>query len=254
LYEPAYYEARVLAAKACIEKGDTANAESLLQANLEDNNLTPRSVEWRDSLFGLGSLLVVVGRYQDAIQRLEEFVARYPDSPQALEARYLTAQAYQHLGQQLQQKLADDKIEMLRIAHEKQMQQNLTAAIERYQQLQSLLGDHAEQSELNKADKAILRNSRFAVAASLFDLGRYDEAARTYSNIASLYRNDPEVLDAFVQLAACYRRLNQPAESQGALAQAKAALQRMHKDADFQLTTNHSRQEWGQLLDQLAIL
>jgi TolA-binding protein len=252
--EPACYPARVLAAKVWIEKGDTAKAELLLQANLEDNNLTPRSLEWRDSLFGLGSLLVVVGRYQDAIQRLEEFVARYPDSPQALEARYLTAQADQHLGQQLQQKLADEKIETLRSAHEKQMQQNLIAAIERYQQLQALLGHRAEQSELNKADKAILRNSRFALAASLFDLGRYEEAARTYSNIASGYRNEPEALDAFVQLAACYRRLNQPAEVQGALSQAKSALERMNKDADFKLTTNHSRLEWGQLLDQLAVL
>jgi tetratricopeptide (TPR) repeat protein len=240
--------------KAWIEKGDTAKAEPLLQANLEDNNLTPRSFEWRDSLFGVGSLLVIVGRYQDAIPRLEEFVARYPDSPQALEAIYLAAQAYRHLGQQLQPKLVDDKIETLRIAHEKQMQQNLNAAIERYQQLQALLGHRAEQGELNKADKAILRNRRFGLAASLFDLGRYDEAARTYSNIASLYRNDPEALDAFVQLAACYRRLYQPAEMQGALAQAKAALKRMNKDADFKLTTNHSRQEWGQLLDQLAAL
>ncbi len=252
--DPASYQARVLATKACIEKGDKAKAESLLQANINDNNLTPKSVEWRDSLFAIGSLLENSGRYQEAIQRLEEAVARYPDAPQAVEARYLVAEAYRHLGQQSQQRLDVDNIETLRTAHAKQMQQNLTEAIQRYEHLQSLLAHRAEQNELDPSDKAILRNARFALGASLYDLGRYDEAIRIYASAASLYRNEPEVLDAFVQLAACYRRSNRLADAQIALAQAKAALERINKNADFKLTTNHSRLEWGQLLDQLAAL
>ncbi len=252
--DPACYQARILAAKAWIEQGDNAKAETLLQANLDDSNLTPRSAEWRDSLFALGSLLEASGRNSEAIQRLNEAVARYPDSPQATEARYLIAQACQHLGQQAQQKLPADTIETLRATHESQMRDYLSAAIERYEQLQTMLAERVEQGSADLNDQAILRNSRFALGASLFDLGRYEDAIRVYLKCSSAYRNEPEVLNAFVQLAACYRRLNRADDAQAAVAQAKAALARIKPDADFAMTTNYSRQEWGQVLDRLATL
>ena len=109
--DPASYRARLLVAKAAQAKGDDAKAEELLRQNLEDGTLTPRSIEWRDSLFALASLMEMAGRYQEAIPRLEEAVARYPDAPQTIEARYLTAESYRRLALEARQKIADDKIE-----------------------------------------------------------------------------------------------------------------------------------------------
>ena len=63
----------------------------MLLDNLNGDYLTPESKEWRDSLFVLGELLHAQGRYADAARRLEEYVKRYPDLPDAIQARYLTA-------------------------------------------------------------------------------------------------------------------------------------------------------------------
>ncbi len=252
--DPVSYQVRVLLAKAYLEKSETDKAEPLLKANLEDANLTPRSAEWRDSLFELGALLASAGRSPEAIQRLDEAVARYPDAPQALEARYLIAQSYQRLGQLAQQRFETDTIETLRDLHGQQMRQNLTAAIEQYEKLQTLLTDPARQSTADPNDVALLRNARFSLGASLYASGRYDDAIRIYANAASLYRTHPEALEALTQLFACYRRLNRPAEAETAIARAKAALQRIDSTVDFKQTTNYSRQEWGQRLDQLAAL
>ena len=137
--DPASFQARWLLAKAFEEKGDFAKAEPLLRTNLEGGFLNPRSTEWRDSLFALAKLLAGDGRYQEAIPRLEEAVARYPNAAQAVEAKYLAAECYRRLGLRAQQQLADDTIEASRTLHQKQMQENLAAAIDRFQQLVTTL-------------------------------------------------------------------------------------------------------------------
>ncbi|HEY2759635.1 MAG TPA: tetratricopeptide repeat protein, partial [Pirellulales bacterium] len=48
--DPASFRARLLLAKMLQEAGENDKAEQLLRSNLEDGKLTPRSVEWRDSL------------------------------------------------------------------------------------------------------------------------------------------------------------------------------------------------------------
>src|SRR5262249_34323697 len=96
--DPATFRARVLLAKTHQDAGEYDKTEQLLRSNLEDGKLTPRSIEWRDSLFALASLMQMQGRYKEAIPRLEEAVARYPDAPQTIEARHLTVEAYRHLA------------------------------------------------------------------------------------------------------------------------------------------------------------
>ncbi len=253
-HDPASYQARLLVAKAHLEKGESSKAELLLRANLESGYLTPRSTEWRDSLFALGWLLEVEGRYQDAIGRLEEAVERYPDAPQAIEARYLIAESYRRFAQQAREKFEADTIETSRIGHAKQLQQYLTSAIEQYEQVQTILTRREQQREPNLLEQAILRNCYFARGAALCDLGRYEDAIRMYSTATNLYRGEPEVLEAFLQIANCYRRLNRPDEARGVLAQAKAALARIDTAADFTQTTTYTRDEWGQVLDQMISL
>ena len=87
----AIYRARLLASRAAANLGDLKQAEAFLQDNLNGEQLTPASKEWRDSLFALAELLHNAGRDREAIQRLEEALQRYPDAPQAIVARYLLA-------------------------------------------------------------------------------------------------------------------------------------------------------------------
>ncbi len=82
-------------------------------------------------------------------------------------------------------------------------------------------------------------------------MGRYEDAIRTYSAASNRYQHDPEVLEAFVQMASCLRRLNRPLEARGTLQQAKVVLDRLPNDAPFNTATNLSRREWVELLDWL---
>lgn len=248
------YKARWMAARAYIEKDDLESAEKLLRQNLNGEHLTPASKEWRDSLFTLGDLLASAGRYDEAIKTLEEAVNRYPDTREAISARYLIAESYCEAARAPQEKLLTDTIETTRAAHRRQIQQYLNSAIQYYEQVQLSLNRRQETMELSALEKANLRNSYFAIGAALFDLGRFEESIRAYSTATNRYQHDPEALEAFVQIASCYRRLNKPQEARGTIQQAKIVMNRIPENADFALATNYSRREWVELLDWLSTL
>ena len=105
----------------------------------------------------------------------------------------------------------------------------------------------------------MLRNCYMAQGYVLSDLGRYESprhyegAIKAYSTVSTHYQNEPIVLEAFVQIAHNYRRLNRPVEARGALEQAKVVLNRLSADAPFTKTTNYERDQWTHLLDQLSV-
>ena len=130
----------------------------------------------------------------------------------------------------------------------------MTAAIAQYEQVQDILTRRQEQTELDPSDQAILRNCYFARGDAFYEMGRYEDAIRAYSAATNRYQHQPEVLEALMQIAACYRRLGKPAEAKGTLEQAKVMLARINKDAPFVETTNYTREQWGQILDWYASL
>ncbi|MEX2138825.1 MAG: tetratricopeptide repeat protein [Pirellulales bacterium] len=287
--DPASYRARLIAARAQMERGSLPEAKRLLLANLEGTELDPESVEWRDSLFSLGALLHDEGQmfeaqgqrqrtealasnatekataaeadlqrakelYEQAARRLEEAVARYPDVAQVVESRYVIAESHRALARFAREKLERAKIETTRLDHSRELHRLLQAAIVEYEQVQDILTRRRERSQLSPLEQAILRNCYFARGAAFYELGRFDDAAAAYAATTNRYHDEPEVLDAFLQLAQCYRQIGKPDEAQGVIEQAKAVLQRMPEDIDFKRTTNHSRQEWERVLDWAAEL
>jgi tetratricopeptide (TPR) repeat protein len=248
------FEARLLASQARLELGDVKAAEALLLANLDGEALTPASQEWRNSLFALGRLLYQTDRYADAIQRLEEAVARYPALPQSIEARYLVAEAYRRRAQQVQQQAAAEATAEGRLSHERQADQLLESALSTYDLQRDALLAQQGQRPLSELEESILRNCFFSRGTVLFELGRYREAIDAYSSATNRYHRHPEVLQAYVQIAACYRRLGQPVEARSTLEQAKYALQHMPGGAAVDGTTNYNREEWNRLLDTLDTL
>jgi TolA-binding protein len=252
--DSATYRARLLAAKAQIDKDKPKEAERLLRENLEDGYLTPKSFEWRDSLFAFGSLLQAEQRDAEAIPRLEEFVERYPDSPNQIEARYLVAEAYRRSAKVPSEKLETDAIETSRIDHAKEMQQLLAAALEQYDKVQEILNRRQEQRQLDPLEQAILRNCYFARGSTLYEMGRYEDAIHAYSAATNHYQRQPVVLEALMQIAACYRRLAKPEEARNTLAQAKVMLEQISPDAKFAETSLYSREEWSRVLNWYANL
>jgi len=252
--EAAAHRARLLASKACAEKGDLQQAETLLRANLTSEYLTPASKEWRDSLFALGELLHAGRRYGEAIVRLEEALERYPDAPQTPAARYLAADCYRRSAKTAQDQRTQDPARYGRVVRLEAIEEMYQKALAQYQGLQAALSGGHDSGELTTLEKSLLRNSYFAVGSILFDLGQYEAAIKVYAAAANRYQNHPEVLEAYVQIAAAYRQLNKPVEARSTLEQAKVVLARMKTDASFNETTNYSRQQWNERLDALMNL
>ncbi|HUE71332.1 MAG TPA: tetratricopeptide repeat protein [Pirellulaceae bacterium] len=282
---PASYKARYVASLARLEQGNLDEARKLLVDNLYNHSLTPDSAEWRDSLFALGKLRWregtegltrsrsaggqgagaaggnelgelerADGAFQEAIRLLDEAVRRYPRAAQTTEARYLLADSHRQAANWPRQRLDAVAIEASKAPLVRQMQEELDAAVKEFSALIAELGNDRDGRGQSPLSQTILRNSYFGRADTLFDMGRYDEAAEAYSAATNRYQNEPESLSAYVQIAACYRRQDRQSEARGTLEQARLVLARIRKDADFRRTTPYSRDEWNNLLTWLSAL
>ena len=253
---PSKYRARILAAEAHRERGDIEIAEAFLRSNLYDRHLGPKSQEWQASIFALGKLLHMAGRHQDAIKNLVEAVGRYPDSPQSMEAQYLIAESYRQAARQPLELLKKATIETSKRQHIDELKKLLAKSEEFYEAVRQDLNLRPDSVTLTTLESSILRNCYFALGAVYFDQGSldeeyYDRAIRAYSDATNLYQHSPEVLEAFVQIAACHRRLDKPIQARQTLEQAKVVLKQLDPSLDFERTTNFTQQQWGPYLQEL---
>lgn len=281
---PATYQARLIASHALEELGQREAARELLLDNLYRYALSPQSGEWRDSLFALGGLLYRQGlelesrsrlagvdqlegaarrqglslleqshaAFAEALRALREAAARYPQDPRTLHAGYLIAESLRHGAKLPRKRLAGVTIETSRATLIRQMEEQLQAAIQQYSTLIAQLSD--EDADYGPTEQRLLRNCYFARADALFDLGRYEEAIEAYSAATNRYQHEPASLEAYVQIASCYRRLGRPGEARGTLEQARVVWGRIPPETDFTRTTRLSRQDWLPLLDWLRTL
>ncbi|REJ94396.1 MAG: hypothetical protein DWQ35_08335 [Planctomycetota bacterium] len=257
--DPANFRARFLVAEAHMENGDLKTAEKFLRGNLTDPQLGPKSREWENSKFSLGRLLQADGRYEEAIAELDEAVARYPNSPHAMEARYLMAESYRYAARRPLDQLRSTNIE----AHKQQLIEEskalLAKAEDHYQKVRQELNLRPESAVLTPLESAILRNCYFALAAVYFDQGEFDSAFYTqareaYGDVVNLYQNEPAAVEARIMLAACQRRLGQSMKAYQTLKQAQSTFERLDKNLDFERTTSRSHAQWKRHLENLLQL
>jgi tetratricopeptide (TPR) repeat protein len=169
-----------------------------------------------------------------------------------VQCRYLLADAYRQSAKLVAQTLEEDLVESARLARLKKISRGLDAALGHYRQVQGVLSQRQQTTELTEPEKAMLRNCYICIGSILFHLKQYDEAIRTYSTAANRYQNAPEVLEAYVQIARAHHRLNNPEEARRALAQAKDVLARMKTTQPFEQTTIYTQEQWPALLDWLS--
>ena len=173
---------------------------------------------------GLDYLHAAHTLFLEAIKHLDEAVQRYPDAAQADGAWYAIAESYRHAAKLPSKSLLVEPAQAGRNALHQQQRTYLEAAANAYRQLQTRLLQKQVQAELSAVEQAMLRNTYFAYADTLFDLEDYEQAIKAYLAATNRYQQEPAALEAFVQLASCYRLLNAPAEARGTLLQAQAAL------------------------------
>jgi len=245
------YQARLDCAAAHLQQNQGDKAEQLLLANLAGGSLEPTAAEWRDSLFVLGDYLHNSGRYPEAIEKLDEAVRRFPEAEQAIMARYTIARSYHNNAAIPARLAAEAKTDSERLKNRKLRDKNLEAALENYLLVQRLLTlrGHVDSNDL---ERLLLRNCYMMQGSVLYQVKRYDEARKAYANISTLYQSEPFVLESFVHIANCYRKLGKPIKAKGTLEQAKLILDRLPPETDFKLATNFSRQQWGLLLNEMS--
>jgi tetratricopeptide (TPR) repeat protein len=251
-HDAAAYRARWLASQAYRQKNDLKQAVQLLREIRNGEDITPKSEVWQDALVDLGNLLYADGQYAEAIPCLEEAVQRRGDSPRAMVIRYLIADAYRQRARVAGDELRKELAESAYFTPSKQARHWFHTALDRYADVRGRLNQQRDTRDLSEIEKDILRNSYFAGADVLFELAKYQQAIKTYTTIVNRYQNEPEVLQAYLQIARTYRRLGQPQQARGAVEQAKIVLNRMKTDVPFEKVTVRSRKQWEELLDSLT--
>jgi tetratricopeptide (TPR) repeat protein len=248
----ATFQARIDCAKAYWQQGDTGHAEQLLRFNLTGSTLKPASPEWKDSLFQLGTLLHEQNKYEEAIDTLENAVERYPEDPQRLVAQYMIGESYRRSAQDF---LIDARRTTTASEHDKSMLEatkRLNTAFSHFEDVQRSITLKTHDIHSDPLMGTMLRNCYMLEGAVLFDLEKYKEAIEAYSNVSSLYPDEPFVLETFVQIANCWRRQGKHENARGAVKQAQIALDRFPANSDFASTTILNRDEWKMLLANMS--
>lgn len=243
------YRARLVCAQAYRGIHNFDEAEKLLKENLTRTALTPASPEWRDSKFELGRLLAEAERHDEAIETLEEAIKRYSDDPQSREGRYLIAMAHRHAAQEPLERLRQANTLNEKEQARAEARVHLLAA---YQMFESVRNEITLANSGDELDRATLRNCFMLGGDVLFELERYDEARQSFSNVSTLYQNEPYMLEAFVQIYHCWRRQRDRPKALGVIQQARQLIDRLPQELDFAKSTTLSRGEWDRLLTQLA--
>jgi len=281
--DPDAYRARFRTAQALLEQGAMQDAERVLNEILESESLTPEAAEWRDALFLLGEVLhrqgvmqLVQSRetrdaartlqddasykkaeqaleqatvfFDQAIARLTEAVQRYPSDPRSLLARYWKAEDYRHRSLLPAWQLPRETIQSRRSELSRRVRVNLQSALQEYESLVKELEMQQDSRPLTPIEKSVLRNAYFGRADALFELGELPRAIEAYSSASNRYQDDPVCLEAYQQIAVCYRLLGDPVKARGTLEQARIISNTLPSDVDYTRTTRYSRQVW---LDEL---
>lgn len=180
-----------------------AVAEQLLRRAVSGDVIEPDSSDYRDALLELGALLLRTGRYEEAIERLTEALARYPDDSEIVSMRFQLAEAARRSADQMAQKLSEAMPDSQRQSLETLRTQRLTQAMSLYEQVRSTL-EQRDPDGRTDLETARLRNAYFYRADCAFDLGDYETAIRLYDAAAQRYARDPASLIAMAQIVAAY--------------------------------------------------
>jgi tetratricopeptide (TPR) repeat protein len=191
--------------------------------------------------------------YSLAINRLSEAIQRVPRSPLALDGLYCLAESYRRRNRWHEKQIELTTISSRRVQIGELVRRDDERAIELFAQLEERLMELREKEPLNPIQERLLRNSYFVRGQLYYRLNQYESSIQMYRTVGNMVIQEPEVLEAYVQIARCYRRLNRPEEAVRVVNQAKIILRdRIPANADFEATTRFPRERWVLMLDWLA--
>jgi tetratricopeptide (TPR) repeat protein len=233
-------------AQAYMAKGPDAynKAEGVLLGVVNNNPLiTPEAEEFKQAVFELAQLYYRTNRFEEAVNRLEEFTQRYPDDARTGQLVFLMADSYRKSGSALDVRLAhaeanadgaiggaggggDARANLSEAESEKK--DRLTKARQFYDKVIEYYRAHAPVQDV---DRLYLKLSHFYRADCMFDLGNFAEAVKLYETAAFRYQDDPSALAAHVQIVNAYCALGKLDEAKTANERAKYLLKKIPEAA-----------------------
>jgi tetratricopeptide (TPR) repeat protein len=192
------------------------------------------------------------GQYEDAIGTLEEAVERYPQDPQRLVAQYVIGDSYRRWAQELLERVQHARTTSERDKNKESAVERLQTALEHFEAVQVSITLKTHDIHGDPLMGTMLRNCYMLEGTVLFDLEKYKDAIVAFSNVSSLYPDEPFVLETFVQIANSWWRLGLADKARGSIQQAQLALDRLPADADFASSTAYSRDEWRMMLADMS--
>lgn len=218
-----------------------ARAEAVLLGVVDNNPLlTPESAEYQQAVFELGQLYYRVGRYEEAVARMEEFASRYGGDPRLPHLQFLMAESYRKSARALESTPTPDAAEAARARRERLAQASLL-----YDRVIVAYRDRDPEAGI---ESLYLKLAQFYRADCAFDLGRYDEAIDLYDAAAFRYQDDPEALIAYVQIVNAHVRLGRLDEARTANERARWLLQRMAPDRFADAAAALGPEQWDRWL------
>lgn len=285
--DPAAYTAHALLGQVSLELDRPDEAITIWRKVISNEALSPEATEWQYSLFSLGRTLYHTAevrfheadlqradtkgdnntnndelelegfkRLEEAIERLSEYLQRNPDGPDSPDAGWMLAKALQRLAERPRQKLATAETVNAKTELQKDIEELLNEAIQRYADIRGVLQPQESLDELAETEHRILRDAYFEPAHSLYILAEfdssgllYDKTIDAYSTAVNQFPQDAQILLAYYQIANCYHQMGRPDESRRQLERARVILQQLPDSSFTSDSTNYTRDDWKRLIN-----
>jgi hypothetical protein len=209
--------------------------------------------------------------------RLGRAIQFYPESAQAIKARFQRGRCFWYLAAQRATKIKEvsaklhelssdptgaspseadlrlkKQLQEQKTQEEKSYNENLAKARVPFQELENLLLTKKQSTVLSTDETKHLRMSSFAIAECAFYLGEYDDCVRRYETLGERYQGQVEELMALSQLWQCFSvYLEEPKKADFVLARMQTAYQKL-KDSDYDNTIEQrSKKFWEKWFQQV---
>lgn len=185
--------------------------------------VSPDSPEFREALRELGEQHYARGEFADAVARLSEALARYPEARADLVLRFKLADANRQSAAQIAVELRGSIPQRKRQELEATRTQRLREAVTGFRGVlddltAKTIAQPATPSQpasgvpavpsfargLSPLERVYQRNAMFYIADCHFELGEFAEAIAHYDTAAQQYADEPSSLVALTQIVAAY--------------------------------------------------
>jgi tetratricopeptide (TPR) repeat protein len=239
--------ARLLTAGCLMALGEERYAEagSILESLLEDEDIAPSARVFRDALFELCDLRYQQERWASAISRMEDFLAFFPEDAERYRIRFMLADAYRRSAHALlEDQTAATDAARLRVGRERfRRAADLFAAF---------LDDMAAMGPTqDRAQGSYERLALLYRGDCLYELEQptsLAEALATYRQAAARYQNEPAALAAQMQIANVYLRQGKLTEAARAVERARWLLRSIPDQAFDEYDDGMDRAAWDRYL------